>query len=110
MVCAITKTGELRCWGGNRAPSVLGAGSTWKSVSVGWQRFSSSVTLCAIKSDDTLWCWTGGVDATPAQPDTIKFEEISLAQQNRCAIADTGGLYCWGTNNFGALGVADGLG
>ncbi len=110
LVCAVTTTGELRCWGGNRPPTVLGAGNTWKSVATGGQRFVNSVTLCAIRSDDTLWCWSSGIDAAPAQPDTEKFESVALATTNRCAISTAGGLYCWGTNNFGALGVADGLG
>ena len=109
MVCGITTTGELRCWGGNRAPTVLGGGHTWKGVSVGGMRLADNATVCALRSDDTLWCWSAGIDGTGAQPDTSKFNDVFVAPTYRCGVAETGALYCWGINNFGALGVADGL-
>jgi alpha-tubulin suppressor-like RCC1 family protein len=108
LVCAITKAGELRCWGTSRASTVLGAGSTWKGVSAGGLRGTNDVTLCAIRSDDSLWCWANGTDAAPSQPDASTFKQVSLATLDRCAIASTGALYCWGTNSVGTLGVADG--
>jgi alpha-tubulin suppressor-like RCC1 family protein len=90
-VCGITTDGRLFCWGDlptgitgpsmpgiltPSAPTELGAGSTWTGVaitqdgdavqtgiSVPW--FND--VICAIRSDQTLWCW--GKDTTGSRGD-----------------------------------------
>lgn len=104
--CVITKTGALKCWGGYRAPATLEPGTTWKDVSVGGLAAPNETKLCAIRSDDTLWCWAS-TGSAPAQPDSATFKQVGVSLTNRCAIATTGALYCWGQNVFGPLGTGD---
>jgi alpha-tubulin suppressor-like RCC1 family protein len=105
--CVITTTGALKCWGAFREPETLAAGLSWKQVSVGGLNDPNSLAGCAVRSDDTLWCWAYP-GASLTQPDTNTFSYVRVAMTNRCAIATTGELYCWGTNNvFGPLGTGD---
>ena len=101
--CVITTTGALRCWGAVKAPAEIGSGATWKLVTVGGY---DARAICAIRSDDTLWCWSR-FDGSVAQPDTSTFASVGVAFGNACAIAKTGALYCWGSNSSGSLGVGD---
>lgn len=106
VVCAIARGGALRCWGGNLAPATLEPGSTWKDVAVGGARGTGAVTLCAVRADDSLRCWSD-LTSSGAQPDSATFAAVGVAQSGRCAVSTTGGLYCWGQNTFGSLGVGD---
>lgn len=36
--------------------------------------------------------------------------QVTGSQSNSCAISDVGALYCWGSNQWGELGRADGVG
>jgi alpha-tubulin suppressor-like RCC1 family protein len=98
--CAITTTGDLRCWGvGNAAPKTVSPGVQYAQVSVG-----SSGQTCAIRADHTLYCWqTSQYD--PQSRDTGSFVQVSVGGGHACAIASSGTLYCWGSNYNGQLGI-----
>jgi alpha-tubulin suppressor-like RCC1 family protein len=121
--CAIDSDGALFCWGGDSSgqagnggassanvalPTRIGA-DTWKTVSAG----SSSV--CAIRSDDTLWCWgsngdgqlgTGALDGNRTAPTQVT-EALLDAANAWTAVAGSanhfcglrgGNVYCWGND------------
>lgn len=108
--CVITTAGTLKCWGGTRDPEPLAAGETWKHVATGGITQDSGIAACAIRSDDTLWCWAHP-GTTLVQPHTGSFQYVRVSPGSRCAIATSGELYCWGHNNvFGPLGTNDTIG
>ncbi|MDH5545272.1 MAG: Ig-like domain-containing protein [Gammaproteobacteria bacterium] len=138
--CALSNNGLLYCWGGNTsgqlgfltdqgADSLIpgevsaGEGLAWTSVEAGLYH------TCAIKSDDTLWCWGDndsqqindgytGVDSTPlyqyetpviietVSGDNIasKWQSVSPGEHHTCAIDNLNRLWCWGRNYNGELG------
>ncbi len=66
-VCAL-KSGTVWCWGGSTGMGELGTGSTQNSstpvpvLNLGtvqslWEGEAASQHSCAVKSDNTLWCW-----------------------------------------------------
>jgi len=71
--CGVRSAGSLWCWGDNSAGAVgdgsltqrstpvqIGAGNTWQQVAVtGYAEFSSDAHSCAIRTDESLWCWGG---------------------------------------------------
>jgi hypothetical protein len=75
--CAILNDDSIKCWGENKngifgtgttLPSpdnlpistVLPAGLTAKSLSLGGDYTSAWVTACAVMNDDSIWCWGHG--------------------------------------------------
>ncbi|MBW2460645.1 MAG: hypothetical protein JRH11_03290 [Deltaproteobacteria bacterium] len=118
-------TGDLYTWGTNAA-GALGAGSndfgrvdaapnqivtldTWLSVASGDTHF------CAIRSDDTLWCWGKNTDgqlgtgdntfrSVPAQVGSSRWISVSAFFDHTCGIRDDRSLHCWGKNVDGRLG------
>lgn len=72
--CAITSSGEVKCWGRN-SEGQLGDGTTLPSISP--------------------------VDVAV---DSITMTEISLGNSHSCSLTSGGGVMCWGYNNTGALG------
>jgi len=72
---------------------------------------------CALTRDGQAYCWgqngngqlgTGaeGVFSTVPVPVAggLTFTTISAGGNHTCAVATTGGTYCWGVNQFGELG------
>jgi alpha-tubulin suppressor-like RCC1 family protein len=107
LACAISPAGALKCWGASSTPHAVAAGSTFKDISLGSYTYTYDFRGCAIRSDDTLWCFESS-SMSLAQVDTGSFTQTAVGYQNQCAIAKTGALYCWGTNNtYGQLGVGD---
>lgn len=122
-VCALSDSGQLQCWGyggdgqiGNGSwttpvnlpASVLNSDLPWLMVSAG-DRHS-----CAIKSNNTLWCWGRGADGrlgdgftTDRNTPTIvagEWSKVAAGGSHTCAIRSDGALRCWGDNEFGQLG------
>jgi alpha-tubulin suppressor-like RCC1 family protein len=76
---------------------------------------------CAVKTDGTVWCWgnntagalgpnvaLGGSVTTPVQipiPAGKPVSEIAAGMSHVCAVSAMGGLYCWGSNQSGQLGI-----
>jgi alpha-tubulin suppressor-like RCC1 family protein len=73
---------------------------------------------CAVRKDGTLWCWgnnqqgqLGTGDTTP-QPMPVQLshfsqEVVSVAAgaYHTCAALADGSLWCWGSSEYGALGL-----
>ena len=122
--CGIQLDDRLLCWGQNQngatgqntftglviIPTEISGGGLWKSVSAGMSH------TCAIKSDDTLWCWgnngfgqigdntTTGVAIPTAVSGGGTWKQVSVTHFHSCAIKTDDSVWCWGTNTNGQLG------
>ena len=77
VACAVTETGEVWCWGRNRNGE-FGNGSR-------------SEQLVDVESPARL-------------ASQVRFVDVGVSQKHACALTDDGGLWCWGTNEYGQLG------
>lgn len=137
-ICAIKTDGTLWCWGKNDAyqlgnyllpdpaPASLPVAADlatlnkvnndtdWVAVKAG-ERHS-----CAIKSNNTLWCWgdndrgqTGALNTGNPFPTRItsprqetgnhRWLDFDLGSDFTCAIRDSRQLWCWGDNRYKQL-------
>lgn len=130
-VCAIGRSGALYCWGYGRenglglggppgqgadelSPRRVGTDSDWTYVSTGQGH------TCGIRDGGRLFCWgrnsslaCGLGPGSPAQvttPSPVSERRdwylVTAGTDSTCALDRSGGLYCWGTNAFGLVGVA----
>jgi alpha-tubulin suppressor-like RCC1 family protein len=130
--CALALSGALYCWGGNQvgqlgvgdgdtrlAPAQLPGSADWETVAAGWEH------TCGLRRDNSAWCWgsnddgqlgLGGEDGedavlTPVQlagpPDA--WAQLAGGRRHSCGLDGSGGLWCWGRNEHGELGVGAGL-
>ena len=125
--CGIKMDGTAWCWGAQQygrlgngstsagdqtTPLAISGGGTWKTLQVALGGHS-----CAIKSDDTLWCWGYNVEgqvgngsvsatgvATPVQIGTDSWKSTALGNAHSCGIKTNDTLWCWGANGLGRLG------
>jgi alpha-tubulin suppressor-like RCC1 family protein len=94
----------------NPVQTVAG-GINWKQVACG------GFDTAAIKTDGTLWCWgynwTGSSGdntiihrSSPVQTITLgtNWKQVSVGNLFTAAIKTDGTLWCWGDNQYGALG------
>jgi alpha-tubulin suppressor-like RCC1 family protein len=126
---AIKNDGSLWSWGENQtgalglgdqtlhmAPEQVGANSDWTHVSSGRNH------SCGIAESGLLWCWgsnsygqlgqgdSGGGTARLSPivvPGGSEYERVDAGDGFTCALRELGTLWCWGRNEFGALGLGD---
>lgn len=127
--CAITRERHLYCWGENEEgqlgqddlypgtaspiPLRVGREADWIAVGAGQGH------TCGIRAPGTMWCWgrnsedhLGQGSGAPIQirrPVQVGREAdwtaVSCSQEHSCGLRSDGSLWCWGNNEFGALGV-----
>jgi alpha-tubulin suppressor-like RCC1 family protein len=97
------------------SPTPIAAPSTFVSVSAG------SATGCAVKSDNTLWCWGinrdgqlgDGTQTDRTSPTTIgsgtTWATVFNGTTHACALSTGGAPKCWGDNALGQLGDGTGF-
>jgi alpha-tubulin suppressor-like RCC1 family protein len=123
--CALTKLGDLYCWGSNLRGQV-GIGNivieTIQEPTLilsNVNNFVSGVEFtCASKVDGTLWCWGAngagqlGIgdytdSSTPVQVGTdTDWGIISASDRHTCATkTQNSELWCWGANQFYETGT-----
>ena len=135
--------GTVECWGGNdtnqsgavsgqtctnSAPCVLGA-TPIPGLSGVTQLSAGSNHMCALRSDQTVWCWgfngagqlgyttTQACPVTPSGSTTATCSpiatqvpglsgvlQIAAGYMHTCAALSVGSLECWGANDSGQLG------
>ncbi|HEY6476408.1 MAG TPA: hypothetical protein VI456_07475, partial [Polyangia bacterium] len=124
--CAVVFSGsQVECWGGNSFGQ-LGNGNTTdqhKPVLVsGLSGVASLVggatSTCALLNDGTVWCWGNngagqlgnGSNTSSSLPVQVQgltgVRALAYNQTgaHNCAVTSTGGVVCWGDNEFGQLG------
>ncbi|HUS31019.1 MAG TPA: hypothetical protein VMZ53_21060 [Kofleriaceae bacterium] len=86
------------------------ASGSWREIAVGAEH------TCAIKTDDTLWCWGGNYAGMAAAPSTMmevtpprqvnseRWLQLSSSYYHTCAIQADHSLWCWGGNGYGVIG------
>lgn len=120
--CALTAAGELYCWGiayafgasgGSGIPSPVRAAASYTFSEV----TANAVRTCGIVSPSSAYCWgdegvngelgDGHTDTTvytPVQLSGISAMHISAGIVGSCATATDGRGFCWGYNEYGAVG------
>lgn len=115
--CLRTTTGGIRCAGAYPGDGV--SSSRTNSVPVfasGVSKIVSGETSsCALRDDQTLWCWGsgggGGVgDGTStSRPLPIyvmsDVQDVKIGSDTICALKTSDDLYCWSRNNSGSAGI-----
>lgn len=130
--CAVLADGQVRCWGYR---GISGFGGTLLSGLIGDGEVStapatvpvevagltsaiavdvSSTHVCAIKDDNSLWCWgraakamgtTQGPVLSPLQITALPaVSAVAVGRDVTCATLTTGKVQCLGENSSGQLG------
>jgi alpha-tubulin suppressor-like RCC1 family protein len=122
--CALLSGGGVKCWGSNNA-SQLGNGTVnsggitpviVSGVSTATAITAGSEHACALRSDQTVWCWganaSGQVGGGAFGPywsgaqvlGLSNATAISAGGDHTCALLSTGSVRCWGSGQRGELG------
>lgn len=124
--CAITAAGGLKCWGKNSLGQLgNGAAVDTSLTPVDVSGLTSGVAsvvagnyhTCAVTTAGGLTCWgrnslgelgngTGTNSSTPVGVTGLSsgVAAVSAGEHHTCAVTTAGGLTCWGSNAYGALG------
>lgn len=125
--CALTPLtsdgGRVWCWGAN-ASGQLGRGHMNNGPSPQRVLNLSDVRelatgpgarhVCAVKADDTLWCWgdnsVGAIGdgtfenrSSPTLVSGLSSESVRVGEGNTCS-RDSGRVHCWGDGLYGDVG------
>jgi alpha-tubulin suppressor-like RCC1 family protein len=121
--------GSLYCWGSN-ARGQLGTGEATKTLPpgpvptaspTGFTGVSAGLAhTCGIRTPGRLFCWglndegqlgtgetTMRVEPTEVTSSAGPFTEVTTGDAHTCALDDAGGVWCFGSNGQGQLGLPD---
>ncbi|EDN65218.1 hypothetical membrane protein [Beggiatoa sp. PS] len=56
---------------------------------------------CAIKTDDSIFCWGINPYGQATPPTGNNFKQISAGEKHACAVKTNGGIVCWAIINSG---------
>jgi alpha-tubulin suppressor-like RCC1 family protein len=123
--CALTAAGSVKCWGLNWYGQENGE-TNFSSTPTELPSLSSEVSAiavgynhsCALMTKGGVKCWgfnslgqlgDGSTKEGSAVPVDVvgldsRITAISLGTNHACVLTDSGGVKCWGDNNWGQLG------
>ncbi len=123
--CARKATGQVVCWGLNNRGQVgngaFGAAALAPETVIGVTDAialgESQAATCLIRTNKTVACWginhggqlgTGKKDDDQSSPATVAgindAKQLSGGGSHFCALRESGGVVCWGSNAYGQLG------
>jgi alpha-tubulin suppressor-like RCC1 family protein len=118
--CALLASGEVWCWGlfapgvGAASPTKVSGTTTFRTLAAGGSH------SCGIATNGDLYCWGGNgsgqlgdgtttnrTTATLVTTTALRGTVIALdgGVSHTCAITVGGGVFCWGNNSDGQLGI-----
>ncbi|MCA9515378.1 MAG: hypothetical protein KC635_10575, partial [Myxococcales bacterium] len=133
--CAVRRTGQVRCWGGENGHGEHGSGATGYSGSgsVAVLTLTNAVKVgagqehtCALTADGAVYCWgrddrgqVGNGSSSAANqlapvPVMTDFNgttpltgaiDIAVGESFACALRIDGAVWCWGEGVYGQLGT-----
>jgi alpha-tubulin suppressor-like RCC1 family protein len=125
--CALLKTGAVRCWGVNDQYQLGGGSPAEAPLPVPVEGLTEGIRniaagaghTCAVTANGEVHCWGGNArgelgvgreSAAPvAAPSLVKglpgpMMMVAAGRFHTCGVAAAGSVWCWGQNEFGALG------
>ncbi|MDF1795138.1 MAG: hypothetical protein P1U63_01240 [Coxiellaceae bacterium] len=131
--CALLRTGHMMCWGDNSRGQLGDSTLSTRPVPVAVSSLSSNRwhvasiaaganNSCAILSNGTMKCWganffgqlgIGNTDNPKTTPQLVqglignKVAAVAIGALHICAQTNAGGMYCWGYNTNGQLGLGN---
>lgn len=124
--CAVTGVGEVECWGNNEHGElgnstttaslhvpvyVSGLNSRVRAVVAGWGH------TCALTTSGGVKCWGynqngelgNGTNTSSNKPVDVRglstgVKSLEAGDDHTCAVMESGGVKCWGFNEYGQLG------
>lgn len=125
--CALLVTGDVRCWGVNDQYQLGGGAPAEASTPVAVEGLVSGIRnlaagaahTCAVTANGEVHCWGGNAhgelglgvaSAAPvARPSRVlglpgPMMMVAAGRFHTCAVSPEGAVWCWGQNEFGALG------
>ncbi len=130
--CALTEAGGVKCWGWNPYGE-LGDGRACGfscPYVVSTSELDSGVVsiaaggyhTCAIKQDGSAMCWGANASGQlgdgsvlyKVEPVAVTgldgpVQKLTAGYNHTCALLESGGVQCWGDNQFGELGTGGSL-
>ena len=105
---------------GNATPSAALAAAKTKVKAVRYAALAlSSQSVCGLSKTGAAYCWglnnygqlgDGTTDLSAAQPRPVagnhNFKQIAHNYTHGCGVVRSGGVLCWGSNEYGQLGIA----
>ncbi|MBN1773698.1 MAG: hypothetical protein JXB32_20715 [Deltaproteobacteria bacterium] len=120
--CAVLADGRVRCWGGTEGHRIPGLGDARRPVEVpsitgALEVATGMAHTCAVLSDGTARCWgrngfgelgrrtISTEEGTPAPVAGLTgVTHVGAGSYHTCAWSETGGTFCWGRGDHGAVG------
>lgn len=113
--CAIVDDGSVKCWGAAESPGPSGVAlcGTRCLGPVDVHGVESTISIssgvyatCAVSAAHSMTCWQQLRSA--ARPDLTSLagmvESVQVGEGHACALTTSGGVTCWGKNDYGQLG------
>lgn len=94
--CALLRSGEIECWGGNDYGQADAPAGRFIAVSAGGEH------TCAVRETGALACWGSDFAGRTDAPEG-RFSTVSISPFYNCAVHETSELACWGSDYPGRV-------